>query len=280
MSSKRRAQLRNSDAALEVASDSDTTDTSVSSDGPGRGKRARAAKRKCQPRTNRSQNTEEEAKIKGDDGPAKKTKTEKPLSPYDRDREIVLEYIAKNNKPFNVNEASLSLQTVIGTKSNIPKILAGLVKEDKLIEKSCGKARMYAPKRDRATPEEIEKITREVEEMAAELEALKENVGGVKQEYDELRKEPSDIDLFEQNDVLSQEVAQKLERLSEFKLSAPRPIDPAQKDKIIQKTALMLKEKKRRKKMFNDIVLQIMEGTGLSKKGLMSKAGIESPLPE
>ncbi|OAG29722.1 26S proteasome regulatory subunit, ATPase 3, interacting protein [Nematocida displodere] len=210
--------------------------------------------------------------------PATLAKTAKPSvrAPTNVDEQLILNYLIENNKPTNATEVGLQLQTKLQKKTASIKILADLALKGQIIEKVSGKSRIYSPLPKVVDPEEDNEASQKLIELEEECAVVKEESERLASTYKGLVNEPTNTELSSKHSLTSEELAAKLEKLSEFKTSYKAPINPEEKDKIIAKTILYQKEEKRRRRIFNDIVAQVMEGAGLTKAELFSASGIEN----
>ncbi|KAI5172028.1 26S proteasome regulatory subunit, ATPase 3, interacting protein [Nematocida sp. LUAm3] len=210
-----------------------------------------------------------------------RTRNLKPAPTMDpqEQEEILLKCIVEKNRPLSVSE----IETYFSGNGKIPlkTIRAALMSlaEKKLIKEKVGKTtRIYGPMQKKEDENyNGEAITEEIEELQKQINETKERNKALVEQIKGIEEEPSDGVLVQEIERLQEEAQEYKEKLSEFsqRVQNKGKLDPKEKEKLIKELEKMQKEKIKRKKIFNTIVSQVLEGADMSKSALFAEAGIE-----
>eukprot|EP00049_Salpingoeca_infusionum_P025973 m.22960 g.22960 ORF g.22960 m.22960 type:complete len:225 (-) comp8437_c0_seq3:3121-3795(-) len=201
----------------------------------------------------------------------KKIKDEKVAS------QTILKYMQDTNRPYNATDIAANLHGAIG-KTLVTKTLSALAGSGDLVEKVYGKQKIYFIPQD-----ELEKLSKEeLAEADQRINDLKQEVADLEQECSRLDsalkgilQTPETADALKQVQELTAANAAKREKAEKME-SATDLVTEDEKQKINKQFNTTVKEWKRRKRMANDILGQILESYPKPKKALYTDVGIET----
>ena len=205
--------------------------------------------------------------------PKIKFKMSKKKSP----ESAILEYLQQQNRPYSAVDVFNNLHKEFG-KTAVVKALETLAEEKKIIEKTYGKQKIYAPLQN----EHEEYDESQLKALDLQISDLQEKVTVLQQESKLLEGQATTLKhQLTTNDALSkiQFLEKENEALKEKIFSLKNNSSLVLKDevkKIQTKKDTLLTFWKKRKRMADDILDTILEGYPKSKKELLEEAGLET----
>ncbi|KAF2883565.1 hypothetical protein ILUMI_22629 [Ignelater luminosus] len=189
-------------------------------------------------------------------------------------------FLQEHNRPFSINDLLQNDSLKTHGKAAVQKSLDKLVDQQKVIEKTYGKQKIYCVAQEDAVnstqmEENLRKIDQEIKELTENLKGVTEKL---QQNNNELKSLQSKMTLEEaraEKSKLKMEISTLKTKLDSFQNNS-KPISNEEKNKINMEHERFLKEYKKRKRMCMDIINAILEGYPKTKKHLFEDIGIET----
>eukprot|EP00035_Acanthoeca_spectabilis_P017793 m.375453 g.375453 ORF g.375453 m.375453 type:complete len:210 (+) comp16698_c1_seq2:64-693(+) len=195
----------------------------------------------------------------------------------DADARTVEQYLVSQNRPWNVGSLVLNLHKAVG-KTAAETVLTKLSSGDdsSIVELVNGKQKVYyARQKGEVNAEELAELTAEIEKKKVAVEELKREVSGLAARKTALAAEPTDADLVAAVEEMSKATHADRQRLAELKKTAGS-LSPKKLKQIKDGHTKMVGLWRKRKRMCNDIVDQVLENANKKPKELMEEMGIET----
>lgn len=200
------------------------------------------------------------------------------MSAKENIKETVLKHLQSQNRPFSANDITQNLKDV--SKSGVLKAIENLVEENKVLEKSYGKQKVYCVKQeDGADPINMEI---ELTELDSKIVDLTENIKTAEQELKvnegllkDLQNQPTTEAALKEKEELEScvnKLEEKFESLSKSKVQ----ISDKERESIKNENEKYMREYRKRKRICMDIVNSILENYPKTKKALLEEVGIET----
>eukprot|EP00045_Choanoeca_perplexa_P014997 m.180724 g.180724 ORF g.180724 m.180724 type:complete len:223 (-) comp16862_c0_seq3:2588-3256(-) len=190
---------------------------------------------------------------------------------------ILLEYLKRQNRPYNANDLYANLHEAI-SKTVVVKALASMGEANIIREKLYGKQKIYFALQtdfDKLSPEEVAALDKELEELKKQHAALSTSCSQVEGELSRLRAQPLTSDAEKQLATIVAENERKASKLQGLKEDG-KQMSEADRERINNKYRKYLQVWKRRKRTAGEVLDQILEGYNKPKKALYESAGIET----
>jgi 26S proteasome regulatory subunit (ATPase 3-interacting protein) len=235
----------------------------------------------------RAQTTDKSANIKGNNKQKiVEEKVEEPIkakkggnAPVSKEgsvEENVHDYLRKMNRPYSIINIFDNLHGKI-KKPDLQKVLDNLVKDKKIIEKEFGKCLVYwynqaliEVNQDRLEDEK-EKYTSAKERH----DQLRKSLQELKAKLAVLEKVPTTESYKEQIKKCDQEIPILEDKLARYKNKSEPMVSPELIHDLEFKLSDFEKLRAKRKKIFTNIIDSLLESTGLARKKLFEKIGLE-----
>ncbi|EKE38754.1 hypothetical protein ENUP19_0038G0009 [Entamoeba nuttalli] len=190
---------------------------------------------------------------------------------------VVLEYMQKQNRPYNAKIVSENLHGDVKL-AEVTRILEELSQKGDLIEKVNGKQKIYwynQSKLTDITPEVIRELENKRQELKVTLSTTKEELMVEEKTNKILSSQLSNEELEKQLKQLSEEVSKLEEKYKKFK-DQKITIDPKEKAKLLKDNEFFVKEWKKRKRICKDASELLTESSGMKISKLYETLGIET----
>ncbi|GMM46075.1 Hop2 protein [Pichia kluyveri] len=196
---------------------------------------------------------------------------------YDEAKNVVIEYMEKEYRPYSVTDLVLNLHNRI-PKALMIKILDDLVDENLMIVKRYGKLAYYCNV-ERKLDENIIPISLEqLKELSSEIEIIDKDVSQYKGEITKLKNELTDDELkntVENLRKIQNELNERLEGLMKIQ-NTPKDTDTDSRFREIEvNESNHLRQYKKMKKIHTEIVNTLKEGVPNFKEQ-MESLGVET----
>ncbi|KAJ2780084.1 PSMC3 interacting protein [Coemansia interrupta] len=191
-------------------------------------------------------------------------------------KEAVLDYLNKTNRPYSANDISSQLHGLV-SPAGAKKILNDLANNGQIMCKANGKQQIfYAVQTEIEVPntEGVEEEEEAIREMEERLAKLKEENKAQSSKLHSLNSALTDDQMRERIAKLTMEVKENDARLNQ--LRSGEVISPEEKKKIDTEYATMTKHWKARKRIFKNITDTIAEGYPGKLKDLFEEIGVET----
>lgn len=191
--------------------------------------------------------------------------------------EDVFKFLSDHNRPFTVNDIIQGLEKKM-SKSKVLSILIELVSENRVIEKNCGKQKIYCIAQNSSLP--LKDVSNQVFELERQNTSLALQLKDVEKEF---QKHSAQLKEFE-NVLIKKEVIEKKQILEEEVVKLQTELDSyggitidLEKKKTIERNYTdIAKEYLKRKRLCTDMVDAIYENYPKTKKHLLQEIGIET----
>lgn len=191
--------------------------------------------------------------------------------------EKVLKFLSDHNRPFTINDVVQGLNQL--GKSQVVSALNKLVDQNLIIEKTCGKQKIYCVLQKSSVP--LKELNSNVLEMERQSNSLALKLKDVEKELQkkgarlkELEGTLSKQELLQKKETLEDEIKEMQSKLESFEgQSTESPLD---KEKIEREYRAVLKEYNKRKRLCTEMIEAIFENYPKPKKTLLQDIGIET----
>ena len=191
--------------------------------------------------------------------------------------ESILEYLQQQNRPYSAVDVFNNLHKEFG-KTAVIKALELLSEKERIIEKTYGKQKVYAPSQEQYSgydQNELKKLDANIVELQEEINTFQQHV----------KKQDSEIHVFS-NQIKTEDALENIEslkrkneilsqRIQKLKSGTTLMTKEERKNLYLKKDKMLLQWRKR-KRITNDIINSILEGYPKSKKQLLEDIGIET----
>ncbi|XP_044263179.1 homologous-pairing protein 2 homolog [Tribolium madens] len=189
----------------------------------------------------------------------------------------VLQFLSTQNRPFTINNIMEGLNKQL-SKTQIVTAVNKLVENNKVIEKNCGKQKIYCVPQKSSLP--LKDLTSKTLAMDRQCNNIASNLKTVEKELEEkstrlrnLEGILSKAELLAKKKKLEEEIQ---EMHSKSEASEGHISESFDKEKIEREYRVVFKEYNKRKKLCTDMVEAILENYPKSKKNLLQDIGIET----
>jgi 26S proteasome regulatory subunit (ATPase 3-interacting protein) len=194
----------------------------------------------------------------------------------DDERQTVLDYLRKTNRPYSVTDIFNNLHGVVG-KTQVQKVLNQLAEAKEVQQKLYGKQSVYVITQDQfETPssEELENMDQQIEKLNTQISEVKELNNQSKAALNSLNSSLTTEQIHARLAELAAENQGYEERLTVLR-SGARKISVEDKQRIDTEYDAAVKIYKSRKRLFNDIFNAITENMESSPKTFRENIGVE-----
>jgi 26S proteasome regulatory subunit (ATPase 3-interacting protein) len=190
--------------------------------------------------------------------------------------ETVLEYMRKQNRPYSLINVFDNLHGKI-KKPDLQKILDKLVKDKKLIEKEFGKCLVYWYNQDliEVNKERLEAEGERYAQARDTVDTLKKSLQEAKAKLAQIDRVPTTDSFKDQIKKCEEEIPSLENKLERYQNNSEPMASMEQINDLEFSISEMERLKVRRRKMFGNIIDALLEQTGLPKKKLFEKIGLE-----
>ncbi|XP_015837252.1 homologous-pairing protein 2 homolog isoform X1 [Tribolium castaneum] len=186
----------------------------------------------------------------------------------------ILQFLYDQNRPYTINNIMEGFNKQL-SKSQVVSAVNKLVEKNKVIEKNCGKQKIYCVPQKSSLP--LKDLTSKTFEMERQCSNLAATLKTVQNELEEksarlrdLEGTLSKVELLEKKKKLEEEVE---EMESKLEGGTSESLD---KEKIEREYRTVFKEYNKRKRWCTDMIEAIFENYPKSKKTLLEDIGIET----
>lgn len=190
----------------------------------------------------------------------------------------LVDYLRKQNRPFNVAEIELNLKKEFGFgKSLVTRCLENLAQSGKIKEKVYGKQKIYFALQDTiAVPnDEMQKSELTIRSNKAEIAQLEKAIKDLEAAIMAKSRRPNGAQLRKEIEELKEGNSKLEDKLKELKETA-KGADPAKQKVLKKKREKVIGEWRKRKRIANNILDMILEGYPKTKKALLEEIGIDT----
>jgi len=188
----------------------------------------------------------------------------------------VLDYMMNQNKPFSAGDILANIKVDCG-KTAVTRILDKLVSEQKILEKTYGKQKVYYVNQN-LFPEtkdtDLQNMDSQLLELSNELNGLQKEIKKFDDVIGTLGKSLTTEEAQLELSCAKIEILQQKDKLRMLESKAGH-VKPDEKEKIYQNKEKYVKEYTRRKRITNDVIDAILEGYPKSKKHLLDEIGVD-----
>jgi 26S proteasome regulatory subunit (ATPase 3-interacting protein) len=189
----------------------------------------------------------------------------------------VLQFLSEQNRPFTVNDIVQGLNQQL-PKSQVVSTLNKLVEKNRVIEKNCGKQKIYCVTQKGSLPlkdvsAKVLDLEREGNTLAVKLKDVEKDLEKKSVQLKKLQLLPTREEVLRRKKILEEEIKDVQLKLESFQ---GKSYEKKDKEKIENPYASVLKEYKKRKRLCTEMVEAIFENYPKSKKHLLQEIGIET----
>lgn len=156
--------------------------------------------------------------------------------------------------------------------------LADLAERGEINERVFGKQKIYFPLQDRyekLTPDELDAMDKTIQATKTRLGEVKRDVQQLKSQVGSVKAEPSTKDAETEVAALRPRVAELEERLKPLRSGAEQ-FTEVQRDAVQLRYKNCVRAWRKRKRIADDVIGQILESYPKNKRALMEDIGIET----
>ena len=195
-----------------------------------------------------------------------------------RDPEVgILQYLETQNRPYSAGDIFNNLHKEFG-KTAVVKALESLAEQNKIIEKTYGKQKVYSPSQEKFA----DYNETELKELDGKATLLTEQFAKFQQEssqQDAIMKgftsQISTDDALTAIEQLTKQNSGMRERIQKLK-SGSKLISKEERCALYKRKNVMVTHWKKRKRLSTDMINCILEGYPKSKKTLLEETGVET----
>jgi len=206
-----------------------------------------------------------------------KENKEKKVKISDKEAEkILIDYLKKQNRPYNALMVFENLHGVVGKKQAI-NVLASLGEDGKIATKEFGKQKLYWTKQDDIEAfdqDTLIKLDKTIETLEQERNDLNEQLKELSNDIRAITATPTDEESNERILALTNENTELEARLSSIKGNQV-VITKEEKKQAEQKYDHNRQMWRKRKRLCKEICGQLEEGTGKRQKEIKEELGLE-----
>eukprot|EP00038_Savillea_parva_P009282 m.182481 g.182481 ORF g.182481 m.182481 type:complete len:211 (-) comp15538_c0_seq1:48-680(-) len=195
----------------------------------------------------------------------------------DADAKLVQDYLVSQNRPWNVTGLCLNLHKAVG-KTAAEQVLEKLSKDDNgpIVELTNGKQKIYYARQTGDVSEsDLAAIDQEIAKKKTTLAQLKKETSELAAREATLSSEPTDTDLSIEVEAVGKANHADRQRLAELKEKAGS-MSPKKLKNIKAEHAKRVAQWRKRKRMCNDIIDQVLESGNKKQKDLIEEMGLET----
>lgn len=188
----------------------------------------------------------------------------------------VLEYMKRQNRPYNVTDLVTNFHNTIG-KTVLAKILEKLVKEGALVEKTYGKQTIYVANQDMDedySPENMEAMDARISELKLEEQELREKYKQVQNKMNKLKSSLTMKELAKEIKSTKEEIKGLTKRVQSLE-SGTKKVDPKERKRVDKEHGEKTRLLKQRKNLCMEIVNVMSEGMSLHPREVIEEAGLD-----
>lgn len=193
--------------------------------------------------------------------------------------EAVLKYMVAQNRPYSATDVTMNLGNQ-HSKGSVQKALEQLAQQGRLLEKEYGKQKVYCALQSGGASKET--LAKELQELDAGIAAAQQNLNAVEQQlreseavYKELSSGPTTEEAEAESAALDARLHRLRSKLADLADNCVK-ISPEDRHRIARQHETMLREYRKRKRICNEMVNEILEGYDKSKKTLLEELGVET----
>lgn len=206
---------------------------------------------------------------------------------YRQLRDIIYTFFYYSNKPVALSEIQLQFKGY--KKATVLKVIDDLVEKKKIMAKAFGKSKIYCLSQnmtfniDEEYTDEIDaQQNQEIEDKT--LRFIKWKYDNIMMKLEQVKKDSKlkEIEISQLESVMTEEeyeraISKMKAQIKEFKnISVENMITADQFNQQKKLLASIKKECTKRKNIFNEIIDNVSEGMGCSKKAFLEDVGIDS----
>eukprot|EP00004_Rigifila_ramosa_P001649 TRINITY_DN11617_c0_g1_i2.p1 TRINITY_DN11617_c0_g1~~TRINITY_DN11617_c0_g1_i2.p1 ORF type:complete len:256 (+),score=85.57 TRINITY_DN11617_c0_g1_i2:45-770(+) len=189
---------------------------------------------------------------------------------------VVLNYLSKENRPFNVVTVFTNLQGLVG-KALVQKVMDQLTAEGKLKMKENGKTNIYYLSQDNVqilTSTEMDEIDAKIRVKSEEVSAFQGEIKELQDSIKEVQNQLSEEELTAQIAAMEAEAQEKQQRLD--RLGDPANlITDAEKKQIGKQYDQLVTLYRKRKRMCTEVMEGMQDQTNKKPKQIREMLGVE-----
>lgn len=191
--------------------------------------------------------------------------------------EDVFKFLFDHNRPFTVPDIVQGLEQKI-SKSKIISILIELVSQNRVIEKNCGKQKIYCVTQKSTLPlkdasNQVFELERQNTTLALQLKDVQKELQEHSAQLKQLEGVLSKQQVIENKQNLEEEIMELQKELDSYE---GKVIDPEKKKTVEKNYTKITKEYQKRKRLCMDMVNAIYENYPKTKKQLLQEIGVET----
>lgn len=192
--------------------------------------------------------------------------------------EKIYDFMKTYNRPFSITE--IQKNSAEYPKGDIQKALQTLIENDKIFEKTYGKQKIYCICQEQENiatnmDDELKGMDRHINTLTSELDEINKQLRAKTGKLQEQQKKMTVDEAISEKNKLEKEILALKEELKSFE-ECSKPISESERVKVCEEYHKYEKEYKRRKRIFQDIINQIMDNYPKSEKVLLGEIGVET----
>jgi len=191
--------------------------------------------------------------------------------------ETIFTYMKKQNRPYSALDIFNNLHKKIG-KTAVVKSLELLSKQNKLLEKTYGKSKIYVVHQSQFSDvqdDDLNKLDVETTSIQVKLDQLNSEIQSKSKILQNLLSEPTTQDAVSQLKSLQDEYKGIMSKVESLTSSGRKEVDPEQKTKLLKVKSELNSQLRKRKRCTNDLMNAVLEGYPKSKKAFIEEVGLE-----
>lgn len=190
----------------------------------------------------------------------------------------VYKYLKDQNRPYSANDIVQNINKEFG-KTAVQKALDELAQDEKILEKTYGKQKVYCIIQEPETPssqyDDIQNMDRQIEKFQETLTSTESKIKACESELKMLNSSLTTEQAIEEKQKLTKNVERLKSKLDDLRQNSVK-ISPETKAKIEKAYEMNMKEYRKRKRICMDILNGILENYPKKKKDLFEDIGIET----
>jgi len=192
-------------------------------------------------------------------------------------RKIIFTYMKAQNRPFNAQMLFLNLHKAVG-KAELVRQLEAMTKEGKVEKKTFGRQAMFWASQENlkvASLEELGELDEQLKQLRVKAKELKHANAALENTNKQLSMQPTDTDAKAEIESLKEECAQMDAKLKELR-SGDDQVSEADRLKLEKLYESMRTQWRKRRKIANDVLAQLSEGSGKKISFFKDTIGLET----
>ena len=189
----------------------------------------------------------------------------------------ILEYLEQHNRPYSAVDVFTNMHKEIG-KTAVVKGLESLSEKEKIVEKTYGKQKVYAPRQDvygDHNEEDLKAYDVKNKEIQERLTSMQKDLKTQEGEIQMCNRQLTNEEVTKNIQELQRSIDHSRQKIKKFK-SGCELVTKEQRTKIYARRDNMISHWKKRKRMANEILGCILESYPKTKKELYEDVGIET----